>query len=570
MRHKWTPSDDYPAEQEVLARLWEWPEVVLGSSRPGAKAGRDVRLRADFIRHLCLYQEDIPEWGVRIAGARIEGKLNLEGAKLRGDLGLVNCDLDTAPLLQSARVKSLFFYRAAFSGLKGSQLQAEGGVFLRQAEVSGAVELLRAKLGGDLDCTGATLQAAKRALSCDGLQAEGNVFLRGATVAGAVRLLGAKLGGNVDCTGATLQAAETALSGDGLRADGNMFLGGATVAGEIRLPGAKLGGGVICTSAHLSGGMYAGRAQVAGNLFLRQLFPEERALFPDIPMRPARIHKKLDLTGAHFAAIEDDRDAWPEAGALDLDRCTYGAFARKAPLDAQARIEWLSLQLKDGEDFKPQPWEQCAKVLREMGHVEDARDVLIKKEQLHRIDRRRRLEAAGRVFPANVLGLWDWMLRVTVRYGHRPLRAFVGLFVFWILGFGFYQVAAHADAIKPNNAFVLRAPEWAGCVPPAFGPLTPGAEWPETRWHDSYASQLACFHDQPEAGSYPKFRAWIYSADTLLPIVHLEMQEFWIPDESAASPLGRIARGFLWLQIAMGWALSLLAVAGFSGLVKSD
>lgn len=30
------------------------------------------------------------------------------------------------------------------------------------------------------------------------------------------------------------------------------------------------------------------------------------------------------------------------------------------------------------------------------------------------------------------------------------------------------------------------------------------------------------------------------------------------------------ARRFLWLQIIAGWALSLLAVAGFSGLIKSD
>ncbi|MDV7143243.1 hypothetical protein R3X27_11175 [Tropicimonas sp. TH_r6] len=82
-------------------------------------------------------------------------------------------------------------------------------------------------------------------------------------------------------------------------------------------------------------------------------------------------------------------------------------------------------------------------------------------------------------------------------------------------------------------------------------------------------SQLDCFQRQPEAKRYPQFNPLVYSADTLLPVVALEMQEFWIPDEKAGN-WGCSARWFLWAQILAGWALSLLAVAGFSGLIKSD
>jgi hypothetical protein len=59
-------------------------------------------------------------------------------------------------------------------------------------------------------------------------------------------------------------------------------------------------------------------------------------------------------------------------------------------------------------------------------------------------------------------------------------------------------------------------------------------------------------------------------------VVELEMQEHWIPDEPQSDGLpwheriGVWTRAYLWLHIALGWALSLLAVAGFSGLVKSD
>ncbi len=74
---------------------------------------------------------------------------------------------------------------------------------------------------------------------------------------------------------------------------------------------------------------------------------------------------------------------------------------------------------------------------------------------------------------------------------------------------------------------------------------------------------------QPEARSYPRFNAIAYSLDTLLPVVNVEMQEYWIPDETK-EPHGLFARIYLWLHIGVGWALSLLAVAGFTGLVKSD
>ncbi|ARE39803.1 hypothetical protein RGUI_1662 [Rhodovulum sp. P5] len=163
------------------------------------------------------------------------------------------------------------------------------------------------------------------------------------------------------------------------------------------------------------------------------------------------------------------------------------------------------------------------------------------------------------------LGFWDVVLAGTVRYGRQPFLAFAWLFGLWALGVVVFQQAAERDAIKPNNAFVLRSAEWAACHP---GYTNQGTD-PKLAPRNSGTTQLACFLQQPEAQSYPRFNPWVYSADTLLPIVDLEMQGFWIPDETA-SALGRGARYFLWAQIALGWALSLLAVAGFSGLVKTD
>jgi hypothetical protein len=132
--------------------------------------------------------------------------------------------------------------------------------------------------------------------------------------------------------------------------------------------------------------------------------------------------------------------------------------------------------------------------------------------------------------------------------------------VIWAIGFllvgaVIFGNSAGFGEIKPNDPRILRAEEWVECAP--NGAL--GRDYPH---------QVACFLDQPAAQSYPRFNAFVYSADTLVPVVSLEMQAYWIPDETR--PRGRWARVYLWLHIAAGWALTLLAVAGFSGLIRTD
>lgn len=53
-----------------------------------------------------------------------------------------------------------------------------------------------------------------------------------------------------------------------------------------------------------------------------------------------------------------------------------------------------------------------------------------------------------------------------------------------------------------------------------------------------------------------------------MPVVAFGVAEHWVPDERQRA--GSWARGWLWLHIALGWGLSLLAVAGFSGLIRID
>ena len=342
--------------------------------------------------------------------------------------------------------------------------------------------------------------------------------------------------------------------------------------GEVRFVSARISGNLESDSGLFenAGGkaLNAAGARITGVLFWRE---------------GSHATGVIDLTAAEIGHICDDPACWPERGDLLLNRCRYGAFTGKGVSGAE-RIRWLDLQAPErwGDDFWPQPWEQCAKVLREMGHPEDARQVLIAKEERQRrvkrdgaaarlSDIRRRIAKVDREAPAHdidarlaardgLVGAWlalaglrlrDGALGALIDYGHRPLKAAGWLAGFWILGAVLFGVAHGDGGFKPNNAFILAKDEWTQC---AAGGERRG----------DHPSTLACYRAQPEAAGYPAFNAALYSLDTLVPVVDLEVQEYWVPDERAAP----WARWYLWGHIATGWFLALLAVAGFSGLVQ--
>ncbi len=324
------------------------------------------------------------------------------------------------------------------------------------------------------------------------------------------------------------------LYADRLEARGNVFLRQVESTGENRLPGAKLGGNLSCIGARLTAGqsgkaLNAEGARVAGTLFWRKV---------------KAVKGRVSLIAARFGQIADEKASWPDE--LALDRCLYDAFVGGAPVSGAARIDWLDRQDRSGEGapFEPQPWEQCAKVLREMGHEAAALEVLVEKEKRQRAAHRQYLRGAALFEDAWMARLRDGVLRWVVGYGYRPFRALGWPAGFWLLGAVVFYNAYQHDAMKPADTRTLYQQEWADC-----------------------ARSPACFLATAKGGSYPRFDALVYSADTLLPAVNLEVQPYWIPAQEAGG-WGVVAQWFLWLQIIAGWALSLLAVAGFSGLIR--
>ena len=354
---------------------------------PGAHIGGDLQCVGGTFNNPA--QKDLEATGKALSadGIRVNGAVFLsEGFQARGEVRLVaglvggqlSCEGGT---FQNPADSDVPWSGKAFSG---DGLHANGDVFLgRQFRAEGEVRLPGAQIRGDLSCAGGALHNVAGtgiALSADGINVEGSVNLgENFSAQGAVRLVGAQIGGDLNCAPGTLSnpvRPDVASSGDALHADrinvkGGVRLGeGFKAEGKVRLPQARIGGDLECVGSRFDS-LIAEGASVGKILWWRQI------------CEPA--NTTLNLTNATADAVLDDRESWPDRGRLALDGFVYGRFP-DGPKTAKERLEWLSRSAP----FAPQPYRQLAKVLRDAGYDRSASDVLIEMEdRLWREDKRR-------------------------------------------------------------------------------------------------------------------------------------------------------------------------------------
>ncbi|MFZ1992291.1 MAG: hypothetical protein WAW96_21260, partial [Alphaproteobacteria bacterium] len=307
----------------------------------------------------------------------------------------------------------------------------------------------------------------------------------------------------------------------------------------------------------------------------------------------------LDLREASARSFAEDTTIWAQEGPLPiqfrrrrnvtfrLDGFTYerltdlyesaNAKRRRTPVDWSTRIAWLKAQAKEdlNENFRPQPWVHCAKVLRAMGHDWAALRIAEARERY-------------RLFhtPSNPI---TWVLRllfwVFTGFGQAYWRA-VGFAVLIIsLGTFIYQKAYDTDVLIHDPNMSLTAPT--------------------ERTADASRSQAA-----KGDAVYPAFNCVLYSLDTFLPVINLRQKEYWVPGDNPAAPIRQrphhsgivaalsVLRGWIskpksfgddlrnvdvrfpeltpsaqlvwlwtWFEIAAGWTFTTILAAGFTGLL---
>jgi hypothetical protein len=108
------------AEAKVVAELRSGDFERLGDGlRPEWDDPARI-VRAEFLRFLILGGDEschLHEKGLRLSGARVTGKLDLEGCRIPHDIGLKDCRFDASPVLRSAIIDNLFLDGSAFARL---------------------------------------------------------------------------------------------------------------------------------------------------------------------------------------------------------------------------------------------------------------------------------------------------------------------------------------------------------------------------------------------------------------------------------------------------------------------
>lgn len=484
---------------------------------------------------------------VRLLGAHIKGTLDCGGGRFegRGQNGdVLRCD----------------------------RAQVDGGVYMHDGFAArGAVQLCGANIQGDLACDGGRFQGWEQdgyALNCDGVRVGGSVYLRNGFIArGTVRFLIAHIQGNLECDSGYFDVqygSRIALYCDGVKIGGNLFLrNGFAAVGSVRLLAVEIGGEVSCLGGIFGAAprsLVLARATVKGTLWLGH------------STAAATFHGGVDLEAATINRIVDmvterTKRRTPEstsvgAGAspcfLCLDGLAYTRFGESTDLNASARIAFLKLQREDdlGREFKPQPWTQMVKTLREMGHIDAAREVAIEYEEMRR--------KAG-----TIAGLTARFLHrlygFAVGYGHRPMRLARIMIAWWLICSAIFNTAAGVGVMAPSSPVVFENPVYAACRPEN------GGNWTECK----------------SPYEYTVFNPWIYSLDLILPLVDLQQERDWAPmvtrpcealsflgicrspsseetgdglrpSEASLWPFGFVVWVVMWLEILFGWLVSLM------------
>jgi hypothetical protein len=428
-------------------------------------------------------------------------------------------------------------------------------VHLRKGfEAHGSVSLFAADIGDALELTDAALHAPdSTALSAERVRVAGPVLLRRFSADGLVRFLNSAMGSFVECTDCSFTKAEPdadrhgyselptqdmALSFENAAIKGRLILGkNFSALGRVKLSHARIDGDLV-----VNGGKTENIVNLKNDTIA--LEAHDMSVQRAIIWHHVKASGFVDIRYSSCAILDDDIVSWPirsvcpagkpdaQLSELDYRFAREGILRRPVTYASGLAMDGFTYQVLGGQDVswksrraifqkivdwaKPQPYLQLAEVYRRRGATSEARKVQVA-----------RLNTTH-----HPLSPWGWILRGLIGYGYRPLRAVWFLIaVALVSGFIFSLAAQHDDFIP--------------------------ARYP----HPPDAVSSVC-----EPQIYPCFHPYVYSVDSILPVLTLQQRDYWMPDLERNRWIGYME----WYLSAIGWLVGLLVVAGFTNLVRKE
>lgn len=509
-----------PAEEHLLAQCGTSDRITFDEGEVPKDETPSNSIRPELLRALLAGLTDhlIDPKGLRLRGAWISGTLDLQGTDCGLDITFSSCRLSAMNMV-NAQLRGFHVSGCSMRSITADNARFSGSVFLRGGTlVSGEISLSGARISGDLQVCEVEIDSPEQdAIFAPSLRVEGSVFL-----------------GNYPYSeGETALIANGAIFLSSARVDHDVFathlaIGAKEAVGNNTFDDTEEHGGDIALSL--------ARGRVGGVLYL-----EDNQIARGI----------VNLAGAYVARLKDEPEGPGASYPIRLDGFRYDDFSRHADTNLEARLSWLERR-PAGMGFVAQPYEQLASVLGKLGHRLDARDTLMRKEDLLRKENRRVMKLRGQHVLYRIRSMADPAMRFLVGYGYRPARA-VGLAAVLIVALGwFFQQTWDAGDMTPNAAPVLISQPWIQATIDHAD--NPGAFW----------SGIG------EAGQdWETFNAYAYAADLVIPIINLGQEAAWAPSTSR-SDWGRAGWWIRWFAKVIGWMVTALGAAAITGVIRND
>ena len=479
----------------------------------------DLDLSGSHFAGVSAHESDLADVGncaVYLNHAHIGGRLLLAATanarfETRGSVKLDGAHISSSVLLHGALLRdceeSALSARSAVIGGNMELLPAHG----HRCEVQGEVSLVAAHITGDLDCGSARISnPGGRSLHGEDMVVE-SVFL------------------SHEFPDLPFEAC------------GRLNFLSATIGGSFFMTNARICPGPDYTGLLGRGGPVAINLQqirVSNAL----VFFNVGALEPDAASQDADEIRPVEgwfmLAGAQMNTLIDHTGTgWPAPGYLDVDGASYQRIRHVDGGDLVARRKaWLRKQFPGGRpgpgNFRPQPYEQLTRALRDSGLTREADEIAVEKIRMRlaaRVD-----QPWKRLFPR--------LLMLISHHGYSTSRAVYTFLLFVLLGAVMYTVAVSSFG-QPFFPFE-QAPEPTSYVLP-FG-------------LGEVAVPLGC----------PGLDTLHYALDFALPVINLGQDSFcrFVPDGPSR---------WLWLILhslygLFGAGLSAVVVLTLTGVLRRD
>ena len=545
--------EDYnkPAEQTLIQACRKGAPTIFSMERP-EKGSADNTIRAGLIRALLLGTGDCtpPARGLRIVGAWITGKLDLQGEALPVPLGLQKCTLEEDVLLRACTLPALYLTGTRLPKLNAQRLQCNGPLHLSDGfQATGLVDLTGAKITGQLACVGGKFLAERMALNCNAITVGADVFLReGFEATGEVNLVRARIGGGLDGTGGKFLAEGIALNCSAITVGASLFLReGFEAQGRIDLNRAVITGNLHISGATLTTGLDAQGMRVRAGFIWKDI--EGDGI-------------EVDFIDAHVGTLHDLPGSWQSVTELYLSSFRYDRI--ESDMDVQERLDWLAKHDATVSRFTPQPYVQLANVLRRQGFAGDAARVLVRREDKQRAeewDRAitamdgtlwRELTGYAHVFRPFLSLPFKWMFG----YGHRPEWVLPWIAFILAITICFAQQIHIHGQFAPTSSVVLTSQDWLDSFPTE--PLHPSSPL--------WRTQMDAWAQTTSGRDYTSFSAFLYALDLFIPLDALGQEKNWAPSAERGW-WGEWGHRLRWLVQMAGWVITAIGAAVVTGLI---